>query len=716
MPVYVRKNLMSITPDTLTNLSSDEDDFLADPDQLRDPLPQPFRLINKLLVQIFDRAWEQLSIREEVRVEEAARYKPTQCEDAIQLEDLGKGTCLKESPDGRYIFVGLPTGLAVLDATQHIILANWEQDVAISVLEISLIGVQMYLVTTIDELGILRMFFYAFGGIHLFRILNDQDGMKAQATGVTLSNEADYMAVSMTGGNDEVWLDVYKVPRDNWQQELETAANNALKHGSQAKTRMEQAHDAVGDQPIDVSDPSDHISGVPLERSTSKSQIPLSRTQSMDIVTESKTSDAKAMNLSNLSRPVHILRVKPPPPFTGTANCTPQVALSKLDDGVILGSGAKHLITEAHCDLRSTVFQHLHERDLKCLRKDEEAKTPTRPQSLCVFLNAGRMLPVGLELPANTGRPNSIAVAWSGSTNLYHYSLLKQAKDIEHKPEMVWPHSSPITVLSTTPCTSLLAIGLQNGMLLVWDMLYGIPLKVQKVSSSGFVTYIKFLNPNVLSESTGGTNAPYATKQPCIVLVGCSDGSLTSIPCGGTQTTQNVSIVKKSTYEVEKLCFIQTFPLIPQVILTACKTGTVMLYDAVKGDVICEILLPESYQLSIPWSPVITLGAEGQMLFMKANKVNSDKDYILQNEDSSIFVFQLRSAPPLESYWQNVQEPQPFTVHISTEKRFDAYLADRLAAQNKRQIRMQDRWKKLKNDVDIVQKLRHAKVDQNRDR
>ncbi|XP_033121849.1 WD repeat-containing protein 93-like isoform X2 [Anneissia japonica] len=710
MPVYVRKNLMSITPDSLSNLSSDDEDFLTDPDQMLDRLPQPFRLINKLLVHIFDRAWEQVSIREDVRIEESSRVKPPQYECAIQLQDLEQTTCLKQSPDGRYIFVGLPNGLAVLDATHHIVLARWQQEEAdISTLEISLIGVQMYLVTAIDDLGLLRMFFFAFNGLHFFRVLNDQDGMKTMATGVILSNEADYIAVSMQG-SDEVWLDVFKVPRDSWLQELDTAHNNAIKQqGAQAK-----AKDTTVDHPIEVSDPSEHVSGVPLERSTSRNQTPLSRAQSVDFTAElhQKTSDVKSMNISNLSKPAHILRVRPPPPFTALPNCTPHVALSKLDDGAILGSGTKHLISEAHSDLRTTVFQHLHEKDLRCLPKDDD-ETVQRPQSLCVFLNAGRMLPIGLESPANTGRPNCIAVAWSGSTNLYHYSLLKQTKDIEHKPELVWPHSSPITVLSTTPCTSLLGIGLQDGTLLVWDKAYGVPIKVQKISSHGYVTYINFLNPSVLGEDPPSL-PPYATKHACVALVGCSDGSLTSLTCGSKRTTESVSIVDRSAYDIEKFSFIQTFPSFPQVIVTVRKTGAVMLYDAVKGNAICEVVLPVTHQLSTPWSPSITLGAEGQMLFMKANLLNPDKEYMPHSGDSSVFAFQLRSFPSLDCFWQNIQEPLPFTVHVTVEKRFDAYLADRLAAQNKRQIRMQERWSKLKNDVNAIQKLRDAKVDENR--
>lgn len=56
----------------------DEKDFVfRDMDQELDSLPQPYRMINKLVNQLFDRSWEIIEEREAVREIEKNRIQPT---------------------------------------------------------------------------------------------------------------------------------------------------------------------------------------------------------------------------------------------------------------------------------------------------------------------------------------------------------------------------------------------------------------------------------------------------------------------------------------------------------------------------------------------------------------------------------------------------------------------------------------------------------------
>lgn len=43
--------------------------------------------------------------------------------------------------------------------------------------------------------------------------------------------------------------------------------------------------------------------------------------------------------------------------------------------------------------------------------------------------------------------------------------------EIEVKPETVWPQTSTITASAATPDSNLVALGLQNGLVTVWDKL-----------------------------------------------------------------------------------------------------------------------------------------------------------------------------------------------------------------------------------------------------
>lgn len=92
MPVYIRKNV-SYTPPSLENIPAElEDDFINDPELLRDELPQPFRMIDKTLTNLLDDTWDVISKREEERIAEANKVRPPQYESSLQLDAVVTGT------------------------------------------------------------------------------------------------------------------------------------------------------------------------------------------------------------------------------------------------------------------------------------------------------------------------------------------------------------------------------------------------------------------------------------------------------------------------------------------------------------------------------------------------------------------------------------------------------------------------------------------------
>ncbi len=77
MSVHVRRQYDIPTP-SISEDGCDESDFLQDPAQRWDDLPQPFRFINKLLTNIFEEAWEIANSREVERITSASKIRPYQ--------------------------------------------------------------------------------------------------------------------------------------------------------------------------------------------------------------------------------------------------------------------------------------------------------------------------------------------------------------------------------------------------------------------------------------------------------------------------------------------------------------------------------------------------------------------------------------------------------------------------------------------------------------
>lgn len=53
----------------------------------------------------------------------------------------------------------------------------------------------------------------------------------------------------------------------------------------------------------------------------------------------------------------------------------------------------------------------------------------------------------------------------------YYFSRFS---DFDVKPDLVWPYLSPVTSSAISDDTSLLAVGFENGNIIIWDRYLGI--------------------------------------------------------------------------------------------------------------------------------------------------------------------------------------------------------------------------------------------------
>ncbi|XP_046574489.1 WD repeat-containing protein 93-like [Haliotis rubra] len=752
MPVYLRKNVV-YTPPSIENVSDeDEDDYIQDPEQIRDILPQPYRMINKLINGILDVVWEDVSQKESARIAEQSKIRPPKydCGVEIQNQTHCKATSLADSGDGRYIFIGLPNGLSVMDASTQKPITIWEEDnMEIVNIRSHVMGVQTYLIVTLDDMGTGRLFAFAFDCLFMLKVLNEQEsGAKHLVSKCESSNEGDYAGVVLENtSTKETWLEIHKLPRDAWLRELEAIqaqiapkqnpqeetsgeAQNTEGHGTEGESTqlIKQIHEKSRSSSASSGKSSSSDRQRKKNRSDSKKGRGKDRSGSPKPSTPPPMTGNPGDKMSyKFTAPTLVLKVKPPTPLTANTSSSTYSACQKIDSGEVIGTGQSHLLSANHLEGRDTMFNHLHENLLKYLPKDKtEEEIVVAPTFH--FLNAGRMVPQGLEQPSQAGLPTTVAVWWTGGSHVTHYSLLKTAKDFEHKPDVVWPFSCRIRCSSVSSCTVLLAVGLENGTVVLWNRYLGIDKGVIRICQDVPIERLKFLDPSITQPASQGY-PPYRKKRHLSADPEPEWGRVhlqhRGWPTDNTYLS-DTSIFSFTCYfpfhsrpdkQEEKETILDTMPDVPELLLVAQQNGSLLLKDVTTGSNLCQMTLPSTHQLTNPWEPVLAFGSGGQLLYVKGTKIPAEDESEVEEETeieesppeaskSSLFMFQLRSFPSLDPYWKREREVVSYLVHTTLEQRLEVLMKERLAQQALRKTRMQMRWGMLRQELDLIQQSR----------
>ncbi|XP_031704661.1 WD repeat-containing protein 93 isoform X1 [Anarrhichthys ocellatus] len=133
--------------------------------------------------------------------------------------------CLACSDDGSYLGVGHSQGLSVWCASSLICAAEWQQDgLEVTSIQMTRMAEAAYLLGTVDDMGVARVFAYHCEGIHALSVINIMENINKRSICLTfeLSEGGDYGAASISS-NGAVWLEVYHFPSEAWLREIEMA-------------------------------------------------------------------------------------------------------------------------------------------------------------------------------------------------------------------------------------------------------------------------------------------------------------------------------------------------------------------------------------------------------------------------------------------------------------------------------------------------------------
>ncbi|XP_046942479.1 WD repeat-containing protein 93 isoform X2 [Lynx rufus] len=631
---FVRKVLLEVPSPTEQDWpQDDEKDFaFKDSEQELESLPQPYRMINKMVNLLFDQAWEVIMKRDALREAEHSRVQPTIYLPLVESKLNKMPNCMAVSQD--YVFIGGAKGFSIYNLYDAKRLYIWEKlKVDVTSIWAADLGSEI-LIAPVDETGIARLFYFCKDGLFLIKAINEVDDTSKQTTCLKteISHGGDFAAFLLQGAG-EIWLDVYRLPKESWLKEVE---HPQLAINPKKKVRQLQLN-----------------------------------------TPDSVTSDNLEMDINicfrgdiKLSLPVHIMKIKPPKPVTGTTFKSPLEVFAKIEDCYGLGSGQNHFIKDTQWEQQEAIFKALFKKYL-----DGEWGEERLSMATFHFLLPGRVTTMPADVKSPSGVACVLGIHWTGNHNFFLYSLNRTLKD-KADPEGVWPCAAPIAVSQLSCCCSYLVLACEDGVLTLWDL-----AEVHQ-------------GQNVYPEG------PLKSHMKCVVL--CTDSSVHLVTARGTQEpTISVLVERPVKYLDEAICAVAPVPALPGMVLTFSRNGSVQLMDVAKPQIICAFAPPRTYHLAVPWTPVFVVSLHRPCFLLRGDhpdEIESDDAKDIQN---SIFCFNLEAYPLLENICNLCTVPQTdmtdsmaFAQVLPLEKRCENFLQERFQKLEKK-VKEQEHWTRL---------------------
>ncbi|XP_038123667.1 WD repeat-containing protein 93 [Cyprinodon tularosa] len=575
------------------------------------------------------------------------KEKPTL--DPTDVAQLPESTnCLTCSEDGRFLGLGHSQGLSVWSASNFTCVAEWLQpQLEITFVQMTRVAENTYLLGTVDDMGVSRVFGLCFVVIHLLSTINIMEDINIRSIFRTFEfhEDGEYGAASVSckllvfimftnsvislhlnaksdifADSDAVWLEVYQFPIEAWQRELQ----------------MEPA------QPKDES--------------------------------FSEGSDVKWS-------PVTLI-LKISPPTVPTENmCDFLTQCLALD--MIRGSG------------------HQKEQSSFCSEDGKTKKACKSPSCTHHFLLPCDKLTSGSE--AGTGLPVAVAVWWSGSCNLLQYSLQnvpKDKPDVTPMPEMLLPNAKDILCSAVSRCTCYIALGFEDALVSIWDRRSGAPLSILVVpEETSPITRVQFLK----NCSVAAQDCQIVAADPVSLLLLCKNGAFYTVTTGPgihSCTKQLIERLKDS----RGLPTVTTIvPFLQGVSLVVQRSGKMSLKDVINRDTVCNLTLPTSFQIASPYSPVYVLNVKQQALFIRGDPQTSSSDLSQRGNQSQLFVFRFNQSDIVKPLIVSHQDPPR---QQTLEEICNLYLEQRSHSADERNKALAQTWGKLQETAAAMEQQR----------
>ncbi|CAF0726691.1 unnamed protein product [Adineta steineri] len=592
---------------------NDQTDFTLDPSLIFDQLPQPFRRINKILESIFDDAWTIIEQREKQRLSEQAKFVSAQHTSSTIIN-----TSIPISLIGSHISGTLCFFNGTQNEQSYLVCYDSQVDEIINQIPIDNSFKQMnvfkneasvkntiYFLSIIDKLGYWKMIAYKNQQYYLlFTQYETDDDTKRPTCLMTQTGLNDeYLAVSWFGTNNDSWVEIYKLSKEQWKSEI---------------TTQEQS-------------------------------IAASKNQTEENVVEQVVDSEPTLIRGQFSRPTLVFKAKVPKFSPGTNNI--QQLMKNTENLSNIGQGtSNHFYTQQIIDLKTMLIRDLM---LPAKKTDVNERPPTIPKAE----PPPAITPHVLFIPAATATGvNSVAISWPTTNQLLIYKVAKPdnkgKESSDARPISIWPFSSHITSLTYDSKHEQLAVALESGNVCIIERTTG----VNDLSSIQHISSVPTIDIHAIDSLERSTNTHNQKKQNGFFVLS-QDGKIYRIKFKSVLTNENndeqqnmiVCFPPEQSKDSSKITRMMFFNCNPSnLFLSINELNRIYINDALKCTQLCEITLSQS--ATDENNPI-------QIAFI--DDARSIIIGVPDNESSSLCLYRvpLEHFPSLESYYPERKPP-----------------------------------------------------------
>ncbi|UJR33698.1 hypothetical protein I4U23_021127 [Adineta vaga] len=599
---------------------NDRTDFTLDPSLIFDQLPQPFRRINKILERIFDDAWTIIEQHDKQRVSEQSKFVSAQHTSSTIINTPFPISIIGSHTSGTLCFLN-----GMFNEQSYLVCYDNQVDEIVNQVMIDSVLKQMivfkleasikntiYFLSVIDKSGYWKMMAYKNQQYYLlFTQFETEDDSKRPLCLMTqIGLKDDYLVVSWFGVNHDSWIEVYKLPKEQWKTEI---------------ANQEQA-------------------------------IAASKNQAEENTTDPSIEGELTLIRAQFSRPSLLFKAKAPKFSPGSNNF--QQLMKNTENSSNIGQGtANHFFTSQIIDYRTVLIRDL-------MLQSKKIDVADRPIAVPKADLLPSIIPNILFIPAGTPTgSNTLAVSWPTTNQLLIYKVSKpeskgkEASDA--RPMSIWPFSTRITSLSYDAKHEHLAVALQSGNVCIIERTNGVKdlPTIQHISSDSISDI------HALDSLEYSFNINNQKKHNGFFMLS-DDGKIYQVKFKSLLSNdnmdeqQNIAVCfppeqSKDTSKIVQMMFFNCNP--SNLFVSINELNRVYINDALKCTQLCEIVLSESTKNENEALQIALIDdARSVIIGVPENNKQSE-----ENQTSSLRLYRvpLEHFPSLETYYPERKSP-----------------------------------------------------------